>query len=182
MKGYVKWMIAGGVIVGLGIAGYFTHSYWSSLIPSAVAWAQFIAQTQDLGSLILVMILAIVALAELLVALILRQRAAELRREIGTLSDLHHKEIDLLQREVGLLQDEKAEIAAELRVRDEMVRQERSLLLARLRRLQIDAGILPQATVTHLMPALSSRDISGIEQVLSRLEQIELTMDAVHRP
>jgi tetratricopeptide (TPR) repeat protein len=182
VKRHVKWMIAGGVIVALGVAGYLTYPSWAYLVSSAGAWARYFAQTQNVSQLLMALVIAVVALTELVVAFVLRQRGQGFRLEAEALSEHHRQEIDLLHREVHLLQEEKAEIAAELQVRDEMVRQERSILLARLRRLQSDAGIPLQATVTHLIPRLSSRDISGIEQALSRLEQIELTMDVAHRP
>ena len=148
MNKYARWAIVAAVVAGLGIIGYSMFSYWSSFTGAVGAWVEYILRTQDLSRLFVALILALIALTQLILAFVLRQRSRAFKQEIDTLSDLYQKEIDLLRREVDLLEGEKIEIAADFQVRDEMVRQERSALYASLRRLQGDAGI-PLAEIGH---------------------------------
>ena len=170
-KGVRRSIAIGVVLVAVGVLAYVYRA-------ALVAWARFLFGTQDVNRLLFALTLVMVAALELIVSLILRQRALAFDQERADLSDLNRRQVELLQREADLLRAEKAEVEAELLVRDEMVRQERSMLLARLQHLKSSAGIPLAPTVTHLRPRLSSRDLSAIDRALSRLEQIELTLSA----
>ena len=65
-----------------------------------VAWIQFFLSTQELGRLLVGLALIVAALVELLVAMILRQRATAFEQERTALSDLNRRQVELLDREI----------------------------------------------------------------------------------
>ena len=180
--GFVKkvfvWIIGVAAVVLLVVISYLTYSWWSPVILPWLAWLRDLVGAQDLRLFLPALVLILIALAEVILGFVFRQRNRVFESERNAASALHQQEVDLLARQIALLQEEKEQLGTQLRVRNEMVQQERSLLLARLERLQRDAGIVLGLMVPSHIPSLSSRSTSNIEQVLNRLERIELTMDA----
>ena len=180
MKKYVGWVVVVLVILAAIIAGYFTYPMWGPMAPSFFQWLGALLLAQNLSLFLPGIAIVLIALVEFVFALILRQRHQVFASEREVAAVLHQKEMALLRQEVELVSEEKARIQAQLVVRDEMVQQERALLLSRLERLQRDAGISLGLVVAVSGPRLTSRIVSNAEQVLNRLERIELTMDAAH--
>ena len=124
MKKYLGWIIALALVIALGVSAYLTFPRWGPLLPSGVFWLQEVLRSQDLGRLTTALVMTVVALGELIMALILRRRSASFEIELAALAQVHDKDLELARREHALLVKENSRLQTQLRLRNEMVRQE----------------------------------------------------------
>jgi len=104
VKKSVAWIVTFGIAVILGVASYLTYSAWSPLVsPFALGLCDILGRQETIRS-VPYLVLGLVALVELILALVLRQRNRAFEAEREANAALHQKELDLLRQEIALLQ------------------------------------------------------------------------------
>ena len=121
MKKHLVWIIVIVVIVALVVVAVLTSAYWWPTVSPYLPVYAGALTVQDLMLLIPYVVLALVALVELVVGLVLRQRSRSFVVERDATVTLHEKESELLRQEVTLLQARLERLESQLQLRDELV-------------------------------------------------------------
>ncbi len=175
--------IAVGVIFWPWVSGWLPQSEFLE------SWISYLVVDLDIGRWGPVATLLLVALIELVWALSLGRKSESVERHLKRIGRNHAKDIELLDREMALIKDERTALLAELDLREDLVREEQARLWAQFEELEhamaqsprgtADAynpglSILKSTMIRHGQPELPLRLRSEWLRVISQLERIEV--------
>ncbi|HEM45890.1 MAG TPA: tetratricopeptide repeat protein, partial [Alphaproteobacteria bacterium] len=153
------------------------------------AWINYLTVDLNVGRWGPVVILLLVALVELVWALILGRRSGLYERQWTRLERMHSREMEVLEQEITLLKEERRSLRAELALREDLIREEKARMWAQFDDLQRESGLLrPDGTMrweTGVAVLLSPTALSEVpdltadvrgewRQIISQLERIEM--------
>jgi tetratricopeptide (TPR) repeat protein len=153
------------------------------------AWIRYLTVDLDIGRWGPVVTLLLVGLIELVWALNLGRTSDSFDRRWDRLERVHAKETEVLNQEIALLKDERRALRAELKLREDLIREEKARLWALFEDLQrtsdlpyhrasssLDFGqtILVSKSLAPSAPELSPATRNEWRQIVSQLERIEM--------
>ena len=189
--------LAGMALIVVGVAIFWPWlSGWLPQSQPLEAWITYLVVDLNIGRWGPVATLLLVALIELVWALNLGRKSESVERQWRRLDRTHAKEVEILSQEIALMKDERAALLAELDLREDLIREERTRLWARFEELQreTDPVLQGERSREQVRPAiLRSRSIvPGLPdlppdvrgewlRVISQLERIEMVTSVTVR-
>jgi tetratricopeptide (TPR) repeat protein len=165
--------IAAALAVAGGVAWPWLR-WWLSDAAYAEAWIDYLVVDLDIGRWGPVVTLILVAAIELVWALILGRRSGAFERQLKRVDRLHAREVEVLTHEVALLKEEREALLTELKLRADLIREEKARLWAQFENVQQESGLALGKPLVLDPPHLSP-DLRGEwRQCISHLERIEM--------
>jgi tetratricopeptide (TPR) repeat protein len=188
--GVTALIVIGAVIFWPWLSGWLPQSQFLE------AWITYLVVDLNIGRWGPVATLLLVALIELVWALNLGRKSESVERQWRRLDRTHAKEVDVLSQEIKLMKDERAALLAELDLREDLIREERTRLWTQFEELQVETdpvlkgerdrenagpAILRSKSVVPGYPDLPP-DLRGEWlRVISQLERIEMVTSVTVR-
>ncbi len=105
------------------------------------AWYRYLMIELDIARWVPVVTLLLVAIIELVWALILGRRSTAFDRHWTRLERMHARELEVLNQEIALLREERRALRGELELREDLISEEKARLWSRFEGLQRTAGL-----------------------------------------
>jgi tetratricopeptide (TPR) repeat protein len=160
------------------------------------AWFSYLVVDLNIGRWGPVATLLLVALIELVWALNLGRKSDSVERQWRRLDRTHAKEVEVLEQEIKLMTEERAALLAELDLREDLIREERTRLWVQFEELQwetdpslqgkntreqVGHAILRSASIAPGSYDMPSDVRSEWLRVISQLERIEMVTSVMVR-
>jgi tetratricopeptide (TPR) repeat protein len=173
-----------GLIVVLAIAAVVFWPWLRLWFPHPAlvkAWFDYVVVDLNIGRWGPVATLLLVGVIELVWALNLGRKSSSFERQSQRQERLQAKEVEVLAREIVLLEDERNALQAELDLREDLLNEERIRLWTEFDGLQRASGLANSRLITLHTLELDP-DLRGEwRQIISRLERIESASGATGR-
>jgi len=169
----ISALVIVGVVFWPWIAPWLPQEAWLK------AWAGYLVTDLHMDRWGLVATLLVVAVVELVWALVLGRTSGAGERRVKALERLHTRETEVLRQEIALLQEERATLKAELDQRNDLVCEERANLWARLEDLQRRSGLTLDRLISLNVPEPPVSVRNQWRPIIARLERIEQVCSSV---
>lgn len=177
------------VVVILAVVFWPSVSAWLPHPRLVEAWINYLVVDLDIGRWGPVATLLLVGIIELVWALNLGRRSGVVERQLKHQERVHARETDVLNQEISLLKEERRSLRAELDLREDLIREEKTRLWTQFEDLQRASGlmqwrggdareagapILQSHDIMSDLPDLTAEARSIWRQIISQLERIEM--------
>lgn len=191
----MRWWIVLSILgsfLGLVILVVLLWPWLSGLLPHPQlvrTWLHYLVADLEIARWGPVATLLLVALIELLWALLLSRQSGTAGRQLERMDRMHLRETEALEQQIALLKEERTGLLAELDLHRELIREHKARLWAQYEDLQRAAGwrqrhaggareagpaVLQSRDIAPDLPELSTEVRNTWRQIVSQLERIEM--------
>ncbi len=165
------------IVAAVVVAAAIFWPWWRNWLPHPAlvkAWLNYLVIDLNIGRWGPVATLLLVGVIELVWALNLGRRSSAFERQWTRLERLQAKEVAVLNQEISQLKEERRGLLAELELREDLIREEKTRLWAQFEELQRNSGISLDRLSNLDAAELPSKVRGEWREIVSQLERIEL--------